>query len=69
MSDIKESKNVEADRILRLPEVLKLYPLGRSSWLNGVREGKFPASIKLSKRCVGWRYSEIVKLIEGGPAQ
>lgn len=61
MSKVKKGE----ERILRLPDVLKLYPVGRSTWTNGVREGKFPASIKLSKRLVGWKESEILKLING----
>jgi len=63
-----ENKNV-GEGLLRLPEVLKLYPVSRSTWLAGVREKKFPSKVVLSKRCVGWRRSDIMQLIENGAAQ
>jgi prophage regulatory protein len=51
-------------RLLRLPEVLKLYPVSRSSWYAGMAEGRYPAAVKLSKRSVAWRQSDIEALIE-----
>ncbi len=51
------------DRILRLPEVLRLLPVSRSAWYKGVAEGRYPAGIKFSPRAVGWRKSEIDKLV------
>jgi len=64
-----ENKNNVDEGLLRLPEVLKLYPVSRSTWLAGVKEKKFPARIILSKRCVGWRKRDIIRLIEGEAAQ
>jgi predicted DNA-binding transcriptional regulator AlpA len=51
------------DRILRLPEVLHLFPVSRSAWYQGIAEGRFPAGIKLSTRAVGWKKSDIDKLV------
>lgn len=51
------------DRILRLPEVLRLFPVSRSAWYQGIAEGRFPAGIKLSARAVGWKKSDIDKLV------
>jgi predicted DNA-binding transcriptional regulator AlpA len=60
------------DRILRLPEVLRLFPISRSAWYKGVAEGRYPAAIKLSARAVGWKKSDIDKLVaslsKGSPA-
>jgi len=50
---------------LRLPDVLKLYPVSRSTWLAGVKMKKFPQSVKLSVRCAAWKISDIRKLCEG----
>jgi predicted DNA-binding transcriptional regulator AlpA len=51
------------DRILRLPGVLRLFPVSRSAWYQGIAEGRFPAGIKLSERAVGWKKSDIDKLV------
>lgn len=40
-----------------------LIPLGRTSWLDGVKQGKFPQPVKLGPRAVGWRVEEIRELI------
>jgi len=48
---------------LRLPEVLKYIPVGKTSWWNGVRVGKYPKSVKLGKRITGWRVEDIRALI------
>lgn len=53
-----------ADRLLRLPEVLKLFPLSRSSWYRGAAEGRFPRGIRISLRAVAWRKSDIDALIQ-----
>ncbi len=49
---------------LRINEVLKYYPVGKSSWWQGVKDGKFPAPVKLSPRCTAWRVEDIRNLIK-----
>lgn len=48
---------------LRLPEVLKLIPVSKSTWWAGVKSGRYPKSIKLSDRITAWRVDEIRHLI------
>ncbi len=48
---------------LRLPEVLKVIPLGKTCWWKGVRSGRFPKPVKLSERCTAWRAEDIRALI------
>jgi predicted DNA-binding transcriptional regulator AlpA len=48
---------------LRLPQVLRFIPIGRSSWWKGVKEGKYPASIKLGAKTTVWRAEDIHELI------
>ena len=48
---------------LRLPEVLKLYPVSRATWYNGVKKGIYPQSVQLSDKIVAWRVEDIQKLI------
>jgi prophage regulatory protein len=52
------------DWLLRLPEVLRLFPVSRSSWYRGIADGRFPQGVKLSARAVAWRKSDIDSLIQ-----
>jgi len=45
--------------ILRLPSVKKKTGLSRSSIYAAMKLGSFPASIRLSSRCVGWVEEDI----------
>lgn len=47
------------DRIIRIRTVLELTGLSRSTLYRKVQEGTFPKQIALSKRCAGWRQSEV----------
>lgn len=49
---------------VRLAQVLKVIPLGKSCWWEGVKSGRFPKPVKLSARCVAWRAEEIHALIQ-----
>lgn len=49
---------------LRLSQVLEIYPVGRSSWLAGVKSGRFPKPIRLSQRTVAWLESDIRELVK-----
>lgn len=47
-------------KLLRLPAVMGLCALGRSSVYAGIRSGTFPAPVSLTgARAVAWRESEI----------
>lgn len=54
---------------LRLPEVLRLYPVSKSTWWAGVRAGRFPASVKLGPNVTAWRAEDIRALIERTSAE
>jgi len=50
---------------LRLPQVLAVFPVSRSTWWEGVRIGRYPKPVKLAgRRCTAWRLSDIRKMIE-----
>lgn len=55
-----------ADRLLRLKEVLERIPVGKSTWWQGVRDGRFPQPIKLGPRTTCWRETDINALINNG---
>ena len=48
----------------RLADVLKLIPVGKSAWYAGIKEGRFPAPVKLNKRASAYRVEDIRALIE-----
>lgn len=54
----------QAAAFLRLPEVLARFPISRSGWLRGVREGRYPEPVRLSPRTVFWRAADIDALIK-----
>ena len=55
---------------LRLADVLKLIPVSRTTWLDGVASGRYPSSVRISGNCVAYRIEDIRALIEklGNPA-
>jgi len=57
----------QPDILVRLPEVLRRFPVSKSAWWLGIKEQRYPAPVKISKRAVAWRASDIEKLIETRP--
>lgn len=49
---------------VRLPQVLSVIPISRSSWWAGVKCGKYPATIKLGTNTTVWRAEDIHALIK-----
>ena len=46
------------------PPTPPIIPVSRSTWLNGVKSGRYPKSYKLGKRSTGWRVQDIRALLE-----
>jgi prophage regulatory protein len=54
-----------SDRIIGLPEVLRLSSLSRASVYRGMREDWFPNRIRLTPGGrVGWRQSEVLAWVD-----
>jgi predicted DNA-binding transcriptional regulator AlpA len=49
---------------VRLPQILEVIPIGKTSWWEGVKSGRFPPSVKLSERCTAWKAEDIRDLIK-----
>ncbi len=49
---------------VRLPQILRVFPIGKSTWWAGVRIGKFPAPIRLGARLSVWRVQDIRALLD-----
>lgn len=65
-----QQPSIPTTGFIRLPTVLTLIPVSRSGWWQGVKTGKYPAPVKLGKRCTAWRVEDIRRYIEsvGGEA-
>lgn len=48
---------------VRLPVVLGILGIGKTSWWCGIREGRFPKPVKLGPRTAAWRVEDIRALI------
>ena len=56
--------------ILRMPDVLELIGLSRTSLWRRIRSGDFPAPVKLGghgSRAVGWRRADVERWLEALP--
>ena len=50
---------------LRLPQVLKLIPIGKSTWWAGVKSGRYPQPVRtLGIRITAWKAEDIFQLIQ-----
>lgn len=49
---------------MRLSQVLSVIPVSKSSWHNGVAEGRFPKPVHLGPRTSAYRVEDIVALVE-----
>jgi len=52
---------------LRLPKVRQRTGLGRSTIYRLIAEGRFPSSVQLSPRAVGWRKADVDAWLESRP--
>ena len=48
---------------VRLPEVLKVFPVSKSTWWAGVKDGRYPKPVKLGPKITAWRVGDIKELI------
>ena len=49
---------------LRLPQVLQVIPVGKSTWWAGIQSGRFPKGVKLGPRTTAWRCEDIRQLVD-----
>ena len=48
---------------VRLPQVLQIIPIGKSTWWAGIQSGRFPKGVKLGPRTTAWRVEDIRQLL------
>jgi len=52
------------DAYVRLPDVLRVYPVSETTWWEGVAAGRFPRPTKLSTRVSAWQVRQIRALLQ-----
>ena len=57
------TNETEAEGFIRLPDVLRLFPVSKAKWWRGVKDHIYPAPYKLGPRVTAWRRKDIYKLI------
>tara|TARA_Y100000588_G_C13962996_1_gene799526 strand:+ start:308 stop:529 length:222 start_codon:yes stop_codon:yes gene_type:complete len=48
------------------PPITPIIPVGRTTWWEGVRTGRFPKPVKLGPRITAWRVEDIRNLVQEG---
>lgn len=48
---------------VRLPAILKVFPVSKSTWWAGIQEGRYPKPVKLGPKITAWRVEDIRTLI------
>ena len=65
------SASISADTqgavFLRMPSILRMTGLGRSTIYRLMAERKFPSPVKLAGRAIGWRRTDLDRWIEARP--
>jgi predicted DNA-binding transcriptional regulator AlpA len=58
-----DTTTLPVEGYVRLPQVLKVFPISKSSWWAGVADGRYPQPVKLSPRVTAWKVEDIRRLI------
>ena len=68
MSELPETGYLRLSQIVgnkkAKPPIPAIIPVCPSTWWAGVKNGKYPAAVKLSKNCTAWRAQDIRSLME-----
>jgi len=63
MPNVIHQKTLPKTGFLRLPQILEIIPVGKSTWWAGIQTGRFPKGVKLGPRTTAWRVEDIEKLL------
>lgn len=56
-------ENTRVSKLLRLRQVLERIPISKTAWYDGIRDGKYPAGLRIAKRTTAWPERVIDDLI------
>jgi predicted DNA-binding transcriptional regulator AlpA len=57
---------INPDALYRWHQVRQYIPVSKAAWYEGVRQGRYPASVKLGPSTTCWRGSDLLKLVQEG---
>jgi predicted DNA-binding transcriptional regulator AlpA len=57
-----DTQTTQSIGFYRLPAVLTKIPVSRSSWWQGIKDGRYPAGVKIGPRTTAWLQSDIEEL-------
>ena len=60
----QNQSSIPAFGFLRLPQVLAIFPISKSSWWEGCRTGRYPKPVKLGPRTTVWKAEDIKAFID-----
>lgn len=66
---ISEGRSLPETGFVRLRDVLRVYPVSKTTWWRGIQTGRFPKPVKLGPRMVAWNAEDIHALIAKTRAQ
>ncbi len=58
-----DNTNIPTMGFLRLPQILKIFPVSKSTWWAGVKDGRYPQSVKLAPKITAWKAEDIHHLM------
>lgn len=64
MTNSPPADSLPATGFVRLPVILRIFPVSKATWWDGVKSGRFPKSVKLGPRTTAWRVEDIRELIQ-----
>ncbi len=64
MPELMKLRDIIGDK-LSIPPKPPILPISRSTFLNGVKNGRYPKPIRIAQRVVVWRKKDILNFING----
>jgi len=62
-----DNPGIDASPFLRMPAVIHMTGLGRSTIYRLVAQDKFPSPVRLASRAIAWRRADLERWSEGRP--
>lgn len=60
---LEKTTHKSREQLIRIRQVLEIFPTSRSAWYKGMSEGRYPAGFRLSPRVTVWKLSEVENLL------
>lgn len=61
--DAMQNSNLPETGFVRLPQILAVFPVSKSHWWQGIKDGRYPPGTKISRGITTWNVEQIRKLL------